>query len=82
MCTQLSVQQNYPLNDAGTGQARPSRSSFQPLDSSIGAITTPAQNTEAALASMGQGGHTSSQGTSLQSSQQQQANPYFRCARQ
>ena len=49
--------QNAPLNEEGTGPAPKSGSSFQPLGTSLGAVTTPQQNTEAALASMGQGGH-------------------------
>ena len=69
---QLSVVQNHALNDAGTGVATAGHTNFQPLDSSIGPITTPAQNTQATLASLGQGGH----GTSQQRQQQQQQMTY------
>lgn len=71
----LSVVQNNPLNDQGTGPAPVSKSNFQPLGSNIGAISTPAQNTEAALSSMGQGGHNTNKAASTQNS-----NPYFRNA--
>ena len=74
--------QNAPLNEAGTGPAPKSGSSFQPLGTSLGAVTTPQQNTEAALASMGQGGHQLSSSTSQGGEQRQQSrfqnNPYFR----
>ncbi len=72
--TQLSVVQNYPINDLGTGPAPKGNSNFQPLGSNIGAISTPAQNTESALSSMGQGGHNTNRAASTQNS-----NPYFRC---
>lgn len=74
MCAgaQLSVVQNHALNDAGTGVARGGHTNFQPLGSSIGPLATPAQNTQATLASLGQGGH----GTSAQRSQQQQQMAY------
>ncbi|BDA45363.1 hypothetical protein COCOBI_07-1500 [Coccomyxa sp. Obi] len=71
----LSVVQNYPINDLGTGPAPKSNSNFQPLGSNIGAMSTPAQNTEAALASMGQGGHNTNRAATSQNS-----NPYFRNA--
>ena len=74
--------QNAPLNEAGTGPAPKSGSSFQPLGTSLGAVTTPQQNTEAALASMGQGGHQLSSSASQGGEQRQQSrfqnNPYFR----
>ena len=69
---QLSVVQNHALNDAGTGVARAGHTNFQPLGSSVGPLTTPAQNTQATLASLGQGGHGSEQ----QRAQQQQQMAY------
>lgn len=76
------VVQNAPLNEEGTGPAPKSGSSFQPLGTNVGAIATPQQNTEAALASMGQGGHQLSSSTSQGGEQKQQSrfqnNPYFR----
>ena len=82
-CLQAAqVVQNAPLNEQGTGPAPKSGSSFQPLGTSLGAVTTPQQNTEAALASMGQGGHQLSSSTSQGGEQRQQSrfqnNPYFR----
>ena len=75
---QLSVVQNHALNDAGTGVARAGHTNFQPLGSSVGPLTTPAQNTQATLASLGQGGHGSEQ----QRAQQQQQMAYgARCGR-
>ncbi len=73
---QLSVVQNYPINDQGTGPAPVSKSNFQPLGSNVGGITTPAQNAAAALASMGQGGHNSN---AQAIGAKQNSNPYFRC---
>ncbi|KAK9901298.1 hypothetical protein WJX75_004635 [Coccomyxa subellipsoidea] len=72
----LSVVQNHPINDQGTGPAPVSKSNFQPLGTSLGGVTTPAQNAAAALDSMGQGGHNSNKAIG----QQQNSNPYFRNA--
>ena len=49
--------QAAPLNDAGTGILQAGHTNFQPLGTNVGAISTPAQNTQATLASLGQGGH-------------------------
>jgi hypothetical protein len=81
-CAQLTVQQNYPLNDQGTGLARTSHSSFQPLGTNVGAISTPQQNSESALASMGQPGHIQDNSAAGQSQSMQQQDPNFRCGSQ
>ena len=81
-CCQAQVVQNAPLNEEGTGPAPKSGSSFQPLGTNVGGIATPQQNTESALASMGQGGHQLSSSSSQSGEQKQpskfQNNPYFR----
>jgi hypothetical protein len=72
-CAQESVVQSVPLNDAGTGIAQAGHTNFQPLGTSVGAISTPAQNTQATLASLGQGGHAPAQQRGQQRAQQQAA---------
>lgn len=72
-CAQESVVQSMPLNDAGTGIAQAGHTNFQPLGTSVGPISTPAQNTQATLASLGQGGHASAQQRGQQRAQQQAA---------
>lgn len=70
--------QDYPINDQGTGPAPVSKSNFQPLGTNVGAISSPQQNAQAALASMGQGGHNTNSNAIGAS---QNSNPYFRSVR-
>ena len=74
--------QNAPLNDQGTGPAPVGGSHFQPLGTKVGGISTPAQNTNSLLASMGQPVGQQSGQRAGQSGQQSgnkfENNPFFR----